>query len=321
MAPPPSRYMAGLVISVLVISVVTAGAEPLIGAREIPSNASKAGLAWPNGNSVDISQYQASEKLSWYYTWSVWPAGNRRNNLEFVPMLWGSSTANEFSARINDTLRRSRTPVTAVLGMNEPEQRGQANMNASEGVAMWKRYMEPLRGAGLRLGSPAVSSAPSGKTWLEDFFRECNDTCNVDFVALHWYGTDSDAFIAHLWDYWYSFNRTIWVTEWACHNFVDHGKQCTPEDVVEFMNKTQSFMDNAIFVERYSWFGAMRDMSGVNPANALMDNDGRISNLGRQYVGWTGDGPVIAAVAGRSIVSNMGALLAAVLSGLLATMI
>jgi hypothetical protein len=84
-----------------------------------------------------------------------------------------------------------------------------------------------------------------------------------------WYGTDSDAFIAHLWDYWYSFNRTIWVTEWACHNFVDHGKQCTPEDVVEFMNKTQSFMDNAIFVERYSWFGAMRDMSGVNPVRGL----------------------------------------------------
>ena len=30
------------------------------------------------------------------------------------------------------------------------------------------------------------------------------------------------------------------------------------------MNKTQTFMDGADFVERYAWFGAMRDMQGVN---------------------------------------------------------
>lgn len=30
------------------------------------------------------------------------------------------------------------------------------------------------------------------------------------------------------------------------------------------MNATQSFMDNTEWVERYSWFGAMKEMQGVN---------------------------------------------------------
>ena len=30
------------------------------------------------------------------------------------------------------------------------------------------------------------------------------------------------------------------------------------------MNVTQSFMDATVWVERYAWFGAMKDMQGVN---------------------------------------------------------
>lgn len=49
---------------------------------------------------------------------------------------------------------------------------------------MWKTYLEPLRALGVRLGSPAPSSAPSGKTWLQDFLGACNGGCTVDFIAL-----------------------------------------------------------------------------------------------------------------------------------------
>lgn len=57
---------------------------------------------------------------------------------------------------------------------------------------MWIGNMEPLRERyGLRLGSPAVSSAPSGKVWLQDFFRLCNGRCNVDFVVLRAYSFES----------------------------------------------------------------------------------------------------------------------------------
>jgi len=161
-------------------------------------------------------------------------------------------------------------------------------MTAAEGVDFWLANMEPLHSRGLRLGSPAVSSAPAGKVWLQDFFTGCDGRCSVDFIAFHWYGINADAFIAHVYDYWHAFNRTLWVTEWACQNFVDLSDQCLENDVVEFMNKTQTFMDGADFVERYAWFGAMKNMQGVNQDNALMDSEGNVSSLGKQYLNATG---------------------------------
>jgi len=51
------------------------------------TNSSKAGLAWSNGNYVDIKQFLSTGKVSWYYTWGPWPI---EADIEFVPMLWGS---------------------------------------------------------------------------------------------------------------------------------------------------------------------------------------------------------------------------------------
>ena len=47
-------------------------------------------------------------------------------------------------------------------------------------------------------------------------------------------------------------------------NYVDVHVQCSQQDVINFMNATQSFMDGTEWVERYSWFGVMREMQGVN---------------------------------------------------------
>ena len=107
----------------------------------VPSNSTssshKAGLAWANGDRVDIKQFLTTGKVSWYYTWSIWPSGERRLDLEFVPMLWGPKSLQEFETKINDTVssaERSDTPVTAVLGMNEPEQPGQSDRSEERRV-------------------------------------------------------------------------------------------------------------------------------------------------------------------------------------------
>lgn len=49
---------------------------------------------------------------------------------------------------------------------------------------MWKTYLEPLKAAGVRLGSPATTSSPTGKNWTEDFFTACAGGCTVDFIAI-----------------------------------------------------------------------------------------------------------------------------------------
>jgi hypothetical protein len=48
---------------------------------------------------------------------------------------------------------------------------------------MWQTYIQPLKAQGMRLGSPAPTSAPDGKTWLQGFLTAC-EGCTVDFIAL-----------------------------------------------------------------------------------------------------------------------------------------
>jgi len=240
---------------------------------------SKAGLAWANGPYVDMKQFQSTGKVSWYYSWSP---DSLDTNLEFVPMLWGQRQVAEFSSTINRTIAARK--VSHVLGMNEPELSSQANMTPSQAADMWKGYVEPLKARGLRLGSPASTSGPSGKAWLVDFLTACVG-CSIDFIALHWYGINATQFISYLADFHQTFSRPIWVTEWACHNFHNLSMQCSQADIFSFMNETQDFMDKTNWVERYAWFGAMKDLQGVNQDNALVDGRGRLTELGRQYIG------------------------------------
>ncbi|KAF9010750.1 hypothetical protein BDQ17DRAFT_1234445 [Cyathus striatus] len=242
----------------------------------------KAGLGWSSGNKIDIAQY-ASKKVSWYYTWTPIPI--YEYNLEFVPMIRGNDYVAQYAGAIEKGIKRKK--VKAVLGMNEPDVKGQANTSAADAVALWKQYFQPLkaRHKHIRLGSPAPFNSAQGKVWLQDFFRICNGSCTVDFLALHWFGTNATCFIAHLKDYHQTFNKPIWVTEWACQNCKNSSGQSSKAEIVKFLNETQTFLDNADFVERYAWYGAMSDLKGMNQCNALMGREGKINDLGKQYIG------------------------------------
>jgi len=271
---------ASSLTTLFILYCCTPGAtSPTVQHRTVTSTA-KAGLPWPNGPSIDINQYRTTGKVQWYYTWSP---SSFDTDLEFVPMFWGETSINEWQSTINSTIRNRH--VTSALGFNEPQQQGQANLSPTDGASLWKTYIEPLKSQGIRLGSPAPSSAPSGKQWLLDWLTQCDGGCTVDFIALHWYDINSTAFINYLEDFHNTFQRPLWVTEWACQNFNDANEQCSQQDIVDFMNATESFMDSTDWVERYAWFGAMIDMSGVNQDDSLMDSTGKINTLGEQYIG------------------------------------
>ncbi|KAJ7091122.1 glycosyl hydrolase catalytic core-domain-containing protein [Mycena epipterygia] len=246
------------------------------------TNSSKAGIAGGGDASTDMTQFTTTGKVSWYYTWGL---SSVDTELEFVPMLWGQKEVAQWSDTsdgINATITQ-RKP-TAVLGMNEPQETGQSNLTPQQGADMWKTYIEPLHAQGLRLGSPAPSSAPSGKTWIQDFLTACDGGCTVDFIALHYYDVNATAFAEYLTDFHNTFQRPIWVTEWACQNF-NNGPQCSAADVAEFLNQTQAFMDAQDWVERYAWYGVLRDLGGVNTDDAMMNSNGKITDLGEQYIG------------------------------------
>jgi hypothetical protein len=65
-----------------------------------------------------------------------------------------------------------------------------------------------------------------------------------------------------------TFQLPVWVTEFACQSFTNQ-PQCDYKSTVQFMHDTTSFMDQTEWVERYSWFGAMENLQGVNPVRPL----------------------------------------------------
>jgi hypothetical protein len=150
---------------------------------------------------------------------------------------------------------------------------------------------------------------------------------------VDWYATNATEFISYLVDFHTTFMRPLWVTEWACQDFINlsPAAQCSQADVSTFMNVTQQFMDSTEWVERYAWFGAMENLQGVNEvlsvwlpdacrsssvvftylqANALMDQGGYINALGRQYIG--GNGPGATVNASDRAISHMSSTLVVV---------
>ncbi|KAG6880286.1 hypothetical protein C0992_000063 [Termitomyces sp. T32_za158] len=207
----------------------------------------KVGIAWPQDDDKALAFFK-SDQSTRLYTWSPWiPPKATELGFQGVPMLWGEKQVSDFARIVVQGYAHT------VLGFNEPNQQGQSDMTPQRGAELWKQYIQPLKAKGYSLISPAPTNAPSGKTWLQQFFAAC-DGCTFDGLAVHFYGTDPQAFIDHLNDMHNTFNLPIWVTEYACQNF-GGGAQCDEGQVWNWMQTTKTFMDNTSWVTAYFAFG------------------------------------------------------------------
>jgi len=59
----------------------------------------------------------------------------------------------------------------------------QSNISPAAAASFWIQYFQPLKTQGVRLGAPAVSSAPAGSVWLHSFFAACS-SCQIDFIPI-----------------------------------------------------------------------------------------------------------------------------------------
>jgi hypothetical protein len=90
--------------------------------------------------------------------------------------------------------------AVVVLGYNEPELPDQSNMSVELAASEWIRCIEPLRKIGMRCGSPGISSAPQGVTWLKDFRARIQAAgSDFDFYCIHWYGETLGQFYDYIW--------------------------------------------------------------------------------------------------------------------------
>ena len=183
------------------------------------STSPKRGLVYvPNAKhpSDDSIWDSDSSDLTWYYNYDSQPSPAYSNStkLQFVPMLWGSSTT--FLSDVQSQIKDGAN-VTYVLAFNEPDggDNGGSAIPADTAAQTWQREIEPLKKQGIKLGGPAVTGAPSGFTWLQNFFTACNGNCSVDFIPVHWYG-NFEGLASHVGQVRGTYpNMTMWVTEYA----------------------------------------------------------------------------------------------------------
>jgi len=248
---------------------------------------SKVGLAWNGGDTNDLWALAGNgwNQVSWIYTWSPWnTVASEEAELDFVPMLWGQgSYVTDFINALNSN---EFSTSSAVLGFNEPDGSGQSNLAVAVAVTLWRANILPLKAShGLRLGAPAVSSASTGIPWLTQFLQQCSG-CEIDFIPIHWYGSNGQTFIDYVTDVHNTFGINIWVTEWACVQYSSSDPDCSQQSVYNFMGWTTSWMADQDWIERWAWFGALTpaSMNGVPLTNSLLTADGQDNTpLGVQY--------------------------------------
>jgi len=189
----------------------------------------------------------------WYYNWAAdndsMPAPA---DVEFVPMIWGKD--NVTSA----TLAKAKREGDVLLGFNEPDMDGQANMSVEDALAAWPK----LQDTGRRLGSPAVAyGGDTAGGWLDRFMKGAKAKgLRVDFITLHWYGSDFSAasinqFLGYVDAVHKRYDLPIWVTEYGLMNFSGSPKYPTGAQAATFIKGSTKGMEKRSFVERYAWFG------------------------------------------------------------------
>jgi RNA polymerase sigma factor (sigma-70 family) len=188
----------------------------------------------------------------WYYNWAANNDGMAGpSGVEFVPMIRAQSDVTDA------TLAQAKREGTELLGFNEPDQGGQANMSPDDALAAWPK----LEATGMRLGSPAVAyGGDTAGGWLDQFMSgAAAKGYRVDFITLHWYGSDFSAaavnqFLGYVDAVHKRYNKPIWVTEYGLMNFSGTPKYPTAAQEVAFINGTTAAMQSRSYVERYAWF-------------------------------------------------------------------
>jgi hypothetical protein len=220
--------------------------------------------------------------FGWYYNWQsrrLWhPDGLPDDNVEFVPMFWGAD-----DVRKNAIDRIGQSDAGYVLGFNEPDLVGQAEMTVDEAIDLWPSLMK----TGKRLGSPAPTwGEVVGETsWLGRFMDEAEKRdYRVDFIALHYYSDNADVseFKAFLQSAHQAYHKPIWVTEWALVDWLEPHKFSVSE-IAAFAEEAIRMMDDLRFVKRHAWFAAYDGGGPLDVDTELFDKNGDLTAVGEVF--------------------------------------
>ncbi|HLH52845.1 MAG TPA: LamG-like jellyroll fold domain-containing protein [Verrucomicrobiae bacterium] len=188
----------------------------------------------------------------WLYNWNI--SSNSTRDLEYVGI-----RQNQYWPSLSQNWRG--LGVNTLLGYNEPDNSGQANMSIASAIGAWG----DLLATGLRVGSPATTDG-GRSSWLYPFVQQADAAgLRVDVIAAHYYWASNPAdptgaanlMYSFLLDIWNHTHRPIWVTEWNNGaNWTDNNPFPVPtyaqqQSCIDAMTQ---MLENTPFVERYALF-------------------------------------------------------------------
>jgi Glycosyl hydrolase catalytic core len=271
--------------------ILAALAVAFAAAARAPSSTGRAALAGAK-RGVASAKFLSSDPSilarvhpAWAYDWS-WEAPSPAPGIEWVPMVWGPRSVTAASIRaLSADHRASRARF--LLGFNEPDSGGQANITPQQAATLWPR----LESTGLRLGSPAPAVPDDG--WLARFMSIARARrLRVDFIALHFYQDFTDPravgrLRAELTSIHRRFGKPIWITEIGALDIRAWGGRMhsPPSGALAdaYLHRLLPMLDGLSFVQRYAWFTDYCSRPPGCPFSALFDRSGALTGRGRIY--------------------------------------
>ena len=200
-----------------------------------------------------VNKALSKSGASWYYTWATGHGGIKTpRGTSFVPMIRAAGDVT--AANLAEVKRQGHY----LLGFNEPDNSGQANMSVSQALSLWPRLMA----TGMTLGSPAVATGAATKGgWLDRFMAGAKGRgYRVNFITVHWYGGNfaAAAAVSELKSYIQAiharYHKPIWLTEFALIRFGASTSFPSPRQQAAFLTAATTMLQHLSYVQRYAWF-------------------------------------------------------------------
>lgn len=223
----------------------------------------------------------------WWMDWGSDGGRAQPTKPGYVPIVWGDWAYFGWAA---DHPTQAAVGYTHLMGFNEPDSATQSNVTYQRALDLWPWMEVP----GVRIGSPATTSAAEGVTWMDNFMAGVESRgLRVDFVCLHWYGdiTDPQNLVVYIKDALAKYGRPVWLTEFSGYTY-------TRAQNITFMTAVLPLLRDIPGLERISWF-ANRDGAAESgyEFTGLLDASGASNSLGALY---TAVGPKVSWVNGTA---------------------
>jgi len=243
------------------------------------TNYPKKGVA---GNEANWAMFGAS----WDYNWSRNPSMPSPAQVVFLPQQWNGAAMNTLPQWLPGW--HTNPKPMALLGFNEPDQSGQANMTTTNCISLWPQ----LQAANVPLVGPATSWCML--SWTSNFWSQANSAgLRIDESGFHWYSYPSaDTLIGNIQSVYSAWGRPIWITEFSTSNpGTGYSEEMSYNFLAEFLWRAEGLA----CLHRYGIFCFNENPPAcpsepTSPDGAVFMSDGvTLTAYGQLYAAWDAD--------------------------------